>query len=190
MCEFVSWVEYEGNNYFLTDSELQTKEGEKLLRPEVIDDLCGHGAIRSYYPELIGKGSNLECVDFSTPLNFPKEIVKMIKQGKMSRIGICIDILNKIGKKKYKEIQALALKKYKEIEAPAWNKYKEIQAPALKKYEEIEAPALKKYKEIQALALKKYEEIEATALKKYKEIQRKEFWKIATQKKYRKDNWK
>ena len=179
MCEFISWKSFEGKNYFLTNDDLNTKEGEKLLKPEVIADLCGHGAIESYYFELKGKGSNMECIDFSSPDNFPKEILKAIKLGKFSRFGVCLDILNDVGRKKYKEIEALAWKKYKEIEAPAW-----------KKYEEIEALALKKYKEIKAPAWKKYEEIEAPAWKKYKEITRKEFWKIAKQKKYRKDIWK
>ena len=88
MCTFVSWKEYEGHGYFLTDADLRTKAGEKLLRPEVRDDLCGHGAIESFWPELKGKGINKECSDFSSPKNFPKEIAKALKTSKMFRLGI------------------------------------------------------------------------------------------------------
>ena len=116
MCQFISWKFYEGKNYFLTNEDLDTKEGKKLLKSDVIADLYGHGALQSYYPELEHKGNNLECSDFSSPDNFPKEIVKAIKQGKLSRIGICLDILNVIGKAEYKK-----------IEQPAWAEYEKIE---------------------------------------------------------------
>ena len=32
MCEFISWKEYKGKNYFLTNADLDTKEGRKLLK--------------------------------------------------------------------------------------------------------------------------------------------------------------
>ena len=105
MCQFISWKEYKGKNYFLTNEDLETKEGKKLLKEDVKADLCGHGALTSYYPELQYKGNSHECSNFSTPDNFPKEIVKAIKQGKLSRIGICVEVLNDLGKKEYKKIK-------------------------------------------------------------------------------------
>jgi hypothetical protein len=98
MCDFISWKEYKGKNYFLQNSDLDTKEGKKLLKPEVKSDICGHGTIESYYPELKDKGVKKECTDFSSPSNFPKEIVIAIKKGKLSCIGICLDVLNDKGK--------------------------------------------------------------------------------------------
>ena len=190
MCEFISWKEYEGNNYFLTNTDLETKEGTKLLKPEVKVDLCGHGAIEFFYPELKGKGINKECVDFSTPNNFPKEIVEALKNGWLCNIGIALDILNIEGRKKYDEIKASARKEYDEIEASARKKYDEIEASARKKYDEIKAPAWKKYDEIEAPARKKYDEIEASARKKYDEIKASAFASIVRQKKYRKEVWK
>ena len=109
MCHFISWIEFDGHEYFLKNSDLETKEGKKLLRPDVIDDLCGHGAIRAYYPELKGKGEDKECTDFSTQKNFPKSIAKAIKNGELSRIGICTEILT-----------AAALAEYNKVEAPAF----------------------------------------------------------------------
>jgi hypothetical protein len=120
MCEFISWIEYGNKNYFLTKNDLNTKEGRKLLQPDVIADLCGHGTIRVYYPELKDLGINKESTNFSNPNNFPDDIIKAIKTGQFEGIGICLDILNDEGKKKYEEIKAPAWKKYEEIEAPAF----------------------------------------------------------------------
>jgi len=108
MCEFVSWIEYNKELYFLTNADLETKDGKKLLEPWVIADICGHGAIINYYPELKDKGIHKECTDFSTPANFPKKIVNAIKKGKLSRFGICLEVLNKTGKKEYLKIEQSA----------------------------------------------------------------------------------
>lgn len=32
MCKPISWVEYEGKNYWLTNADLETKEGKKLVK--------------------------------------------------------------------------------------------------------------------------------------------------------------
>jgi len=168
MCEFASWKGYKGKNYFITTDELNTKEGRELLKSEYKADISGHGAIEHYYSELKGKGKNKECIDFSTPDNFPKEIVKAIKQGKFRSIGICVDILNEKGKKLYEKIKQSAWAKYEKIEQPALAEYKKIKQPALAEYEKIKQPALAEYEKIKQSA----------------------FWDIAKQKKYRKNNWK
>jgi hypothetical protein len=190
MCEFISWKKYEGKVYFLTNADLDTKEGKKLLKPDVKNDLCGHGAIENFYPELKGKGSNEDCTNFSSPNNFPKEIVKEIKKGNLSRIGVCLDVLNDEGKKKYDEIQRPAWAKYEEIQRTAWAKYEEIQRTAWAKYVEIQRTAWAKYDEIQRTAWAKYLEIQRTAWAKYDEIERQVFGKIVSQKKYRTNAWK
>jgi hypothetical protein len=172
MCEFISWKEHQGKNYFLTNADLDTKEGKKLLLTEVKADLCGHGAIESFYPELKGKGENKECTDFSSPDNFPPDIVDAIKKGKLSSIGICLDVLNDNGKSKYKEIERPAYAKYEKIKQQAYAKYLEIN-------EEIEQSAWAKYKEI-----------EQSAYSKYLEIEQRAFSEIISQKKYRKEEWK
>ena len=130
MCEFASWKVYKGKVYFLTDADLNTKEGKKLLKPEVIDDLSGHGAIENYYPELSGKGENKECTDFSTPDNFPEKIVRAIKSGKMTKFGMNLDLLNDKGKAEYEKIKQSALAEYEKIEQPAWAEYKKIEQSA------------------------------------------------------------
>ena len=52
MCEFISWIEYKGEILFLTDDELETKEGKdlkKYLGSSYYTDIVGHGAIVAYY---------------------------------------------------------------------------------------------------------------------------------------------
>ena len=84
MCEFASWIEKDGDKYFLKDSDLQTKEGRRLVKKlkdsgKYYEDICGHGAIKEYYPEL-KNGIEKECTDFSKLSNFPGEIVEAIKE--------------------------------------------------------------------------------------------------------------
>jgi len=109
MCQFISWIEHDNHNYFLTTKDLETKEGKKLLQKDVRDDIQGHGAIRAYYPELKNMGINKECEDFSNPNNFPNDIIRAIKTGQFEDIGICTDILNDKGKRKYEKIEQPAL---------------------------------------------------------------------------------
>jgi len=108
MCNFISWIEYKGENFFIDNLKLQTKEGKKLLLPEFQADIKGHGAIRHYYPELNGKGKDRECTDFSTPDNFPKDIAQAFKKGQLSKIGICLDVLNDKGRAEYQKIRQSA----------------------------------------------------------------------------------
>lgn len=168
MCEFVSWIEYEGEVYYLTNDKLRTAEGKELLKPEVKADLCGHGAILAYYPELKGKGIHKEYEDFSTPKNFPKAIVKDIKKGNLSQIGICLDVLNKAGKTEYKK-----------IEQPAYAEYLKIEQFAYAEYEKIEQSAYAEYEKIYQSALAEYENKIAER-----------FSLIVSQKKYRINCWK
>ncbi len=130
MCHYCSWIEYEGKEYFLTNADLLTKEGKKLLAPSVRDDLCGHGAIRSYYPELKNHGTNKECTDFSTQKNFPKAIAKALKAGQLSCIGIPEGVLT-----------APAWEAYQKATAPAWEAYQKATATAGEAYQKVKATA-------------------------------------------------
>ena len=212
MCNFVSWKEYKGNVYFLTNADLETKEGKKLLQKEYRDDLQGHGAIEHYYPELAGKGINKECEDFSSPDNFPKEIAKALIEGKMSNIGITLDILNNRGRKEYLKIIQSAWNEYQKIEQSAWKKYKKTKQPAWKKYdkiaysayqkylkitqsaweeyEKIQQSAWEEYEKIQQPAWKEYDKIDQSALEKYEKIVQSAWREIVKQSKYRKKEWK
>ena len=160
------------------------------MKPDFIGDICGHGAIEHYYPELKGKGRNKECSDFSTPNNFPKEIVKAILKGKFVGIEIVLDILTEKGKAEYEKIQQPALAEYKKIRQPALAEYEKIQQPAWAKYEKIRQPAWAKYEKIEQSALAEYEKIQQSAWAEYEKIRQPAFWKIAKQKKYRIAKWR
>ena len=138
MCEYISWIEYEGKNYFITETDLQTKEGRELLKQYNNNiyhkDVVGHGFIRAYYPELKRMGQNKECTDFSSPKNFPHEIVKQIKAGNMKFASI------------YNLLNRPALAEYEKIQGPAWAEYEKIKGPAFWKLFKIKKNRAKEWK--------------------------------------------
>jgi hypothetical protein len=110
MAEFVSWLEApceadEKNLFgtshkdsgilFLTDYMMwHTKEGKKTLEYDASlnqeSSANGHGAIKKFF-ELSERGfercMRRECQDFSTPNNFPKQVVDAIKELKLVRMS-------------------------------------------------------------------------------------------------------
>jgi len=203
MCHFISWIEYR---------DVNTKEGKKLLKDEYKDDLLGHGAIRHYYPELKGMGKDCECTGFSSPKNFPDEIVKAIKRGLFRGFSVCDNILTKQAFAEYEKIKQPAFAEYKKIKQQAFAEYKKIKQPAFAEYEKIKQPAWAKYKKIEQQACAEYKNIQQQACAEYKKIQQQAwakykkivqpafaeyekikqsaFWGLAKQKKNRKRNWK
>ena len=177
MCEFISWIEYEKKNYFLTDKDLESKEGKSLIKflgSSFREDIKGHGAIRTYFNggnQELGKklqwGKEKENTDLSSPNNLPAEIVQAIKEGRMSRIGMSLDLLNDKG-----------IEKYKKITEPAWAEYKKIKDQAWAEYKKITDQAWAEYKKIKDQALAEYNKIKDQA-----------FWKIFAQNKYRNPLW-
>src|SRR4030042_6604130 len=119
MCEFVSWKETREGVIFLTNKDLTPKKfGEyKKYNKGWRRDLPGHGAI-TYFTG-IGEGIQRECTDFSSPDNFPPEIVKAIKEGRLSQIGYNIELLNDEGKAEYQKIDQSALAEYEKIRQSA-----------------------------------------------------------------------
>ena len=152
MCEFISWIESENKNYFLTDKDLESKEGKSLIKflgNNFQEDIKGHGAIRTYFNggnQELGKklqwGKEKENTNLSTPDNFPPEIVLAIKEGRMSRIGMSLDLLNDKGKEKYNKITDQAWAEYKKITDPAWAEYNKITDQALAEYKKNQRPSV------------------------------------------------
>ena len=175
MCEFVSWKEYDGKLYYLDNDKLNTKDGRALIKflkdENSLCDLCGHGAIERYYPEIAGKGHNKEVTNFSSPDNFPLEISKKIKAGKMSEIifeDLPLALLNNKG-----------IAEYHKIQQPAWAEYQKIEQQALAEYQKIEQQASAEYLKIQQPAWAEYHKIQQQA-----------FWSIFKDKKYREKEWR
>ena len=83
MCEHVSWL-YKGKKLlFLKDDEINTEKGQALLAHVVKENIIGHSACAEYFGVCQDDYEKGECTDFSSPKNFPPEIVEAIKQGKM-----------------------------------------------------------------------------------------------------------
>ena len=119
MCEFISWIEKDKDVLFLTYNDIyNTKRGKELqVHCKNPDDLTGHGAIRFYYS--LKNGTEKECTDFSTPDNFPAEIVKAVKKGLFAGLGVGEGLLT-----------AGAYAEYLKIQQPAYAEYEKIQQAA------------------------------------------------------------
>jgi hypothetical protein len=117
MCERYSWIEKDGEAIFLTAYDVfDTKRGRELQKYTTCpSDWYGHGAIREYYG-LVG-GSERECEDFTTPTNFPPELVAAIKAGRMWGFGITEPMLSMLTDAA-RELQAKAI-------APAFEIYRQ-----------------------------------------------------------------
>jgi len=102
MCHFVSWIEFDGEVYWMKPSDLATKEGKaltKYLGPAFDEDIIGHGAIDHFY-SLKGRGKHLECEDLSSPKNFPEGIALAIKAGNIIHRGkLPLNLLSQRGKR-------------------------------------------------------------------------------------------
>jgi len=127
MCEFVSWIEKDNKNYYLTKNQLKTDKGKNLIKYCDGQDIQGHGAIRRYFwgNEQAKGGVDKECSNFSTPLNFPKEIVKDLLNGNFNHklFDLPLDILNNKARKEYLKIKQSEWKEYLKIKQLAWEEY-------------------------------------------------------------------
>ena len=140
MCDFISWYQKGDKVIFLTDDDLATEAGKKLraIAGMFPDDIKGHGAIRKFYElnEWVWPNglTQKECTDFSSPNNFPPQIVEAIKNCNLTQIGKLPDnVLLKHGlnliKNNAKREEADA--KWKEADAKweeAYAKWKEADA--------------------------------------------------------------
>jgi hypothetical protein len=72
MCEFVSWIEKDGKNYWLRDDEVRAK-GWAMV------DSVGHGAIEKYFG--ISGGVHKETPEFP-----PKEVREAVNNGEMKEM--------------------------------------------------------------------------------------------------------
>jgi len=197
MCEFISWIEVDRDGerhvFYLTQRELASKRGRKL-RKRIGDDINGHGAIREYYELGVSVGRNLECDDFSTPSNFPGEIVQDLKDGAFRGFGVGMELLTQPAWDEYEKIRQPALDEYEKIEQPAWDEYEKIRQAALDEYEKIEQPALDEYEKIEQPAWDEYEKIRQPAWDEYwdeyKKIRQPAFWDLFAKPENRAEQWK
>ena len=142
MCEFVSWVEYGDKLYYLTANLLNTKEGRALkkhLGTAYAEDIKGHGAIEHYFGI---KGKHRECTDFSSPNNFPAEIVKAMESGAFRGIGIpdASQVLTKKAYTDYESKRASLDADYESKCAALYADYQSKRAPLYADYESKRAP--------------------------------------------------
>ncbi len=154
MCHFISAVKMPTGKYkFLTGYQLfRTKHGQELVKTISLDDWCGHGTIREYYHLAVDEGEDYEFTNFSSPDNFPPDIVRAIKDGKMKGFDMPKELLTAPADKAWQEATATADKAYQEAIAPADKAWQEAKATADKAWQEAKAPAYKAWQEAKATA--------------------------------------
>ena len=188
MCEFISWIEKDDKVVFLTgDDVFKSKRGKQLRAYMQADDVNGHGAIRWYYNFTGGK--DRECVDFSSPNNFPAEIVVAIKSGKMRGMGTAKCLLTPATYAEYEKIEQLASAEYEKIRQEAYAEYEKIQQPAYAEYKKIKQEASAEYEKIRQEAYAEYKKIEQPASAEYEKIKQTMFWDLFSESKNRNKKW-
>jgi hypothetical protein len=191
MCDFISWIEKDNKVVFLTGDDLRSKRGKALIKYcESHEDLLGHGAIRWFYGEFKG-GKEKECSDFSSPDNFPKEIVQAVLNGDFRGVGISLMLLNDRAAEEYSAAESKYYEEYKNIRDRAWKECLEIQT-AIKagldtssSNSSINAAYEKIWDEDE-----KYSEIRFTAYNKYARQRGKIFWDLFANPENRSKAWK
>ena len=205
MCERFSWIEKDGEVLFLTGSDVyDTAKGKKLQYCTTPNDFYGHGAIRFYFDLSKSSGTNKECEDFSNPTNFPPELAKAIKAGKMAKFGVNEEMRGLLmpkarkiyddtcdkARKIYDDTRAPARKIYDDTCAPAQKIYDDTRAPAQKIYDDTCAPAQKIYDDTCDKAQKIYDDTCDKARKIYDDTCAKAFWQLFSRKSNRTKAWR
>jgi len=133
MCEFLSWIKMpNGNLKYISDFELNTRDGQKLrksLFPLFGSEIVGHGAIKTYFGLTNHAGRDCECANFSDPNNFPGKIVRKIKEGKFSKLGLNGLLLTDSAWEEFKKAIDSAREEYGKVTGPAREEYKKVTGP-------------------------------------------------------------
>ena len=180
MCEFVSWIEVvdgeEKMLLYLTAKDLRSSKGRKL-KERIGDDINGHGAIREFY-DLVSKygivdskyGIDRECSDFSTPDNFPAEIVTAIKAGEFRGFGAPEELLCGTAWAEYSKVCGTALAECRKVCVPAWAEYSKVCGTALAEYRKVCGTARAEYSKVCDAAWAEYKKVRAPALAEYNKV--------------------
>jgi hypothetical protein len=153
------------------------------------EDITGHGAIEHYFGI---KGKHCECTNFSSPKNFPAEIVKAMKSGAFRGIGIP-DASQVLTKKAYADyyskrapLYADYLSKRDALDADYQSKRDALYADYLSKRAPLYADYLSKRAPLYADYQSKRAPLYADYLSKRYDL----FWDIFMDKKNRAKAWK
>lgn len=152
MCDFISWIERaDGTILFLTDADVwESKRGAELRAYcGASRDYVGHGAIERFCEMERGKsGTHRKCADFSSPANFPPEIVAALKAGRLARLGRPVEILRAGARAEYTKVRDTAEAKYREELAAACAEHDKACAAAWAERDKVCDAADAQYREV------------------------------------------
>jgi len=187
MCDFVSWIEYNDQLYYLTKDCLKDRRIKEIYSV----DISGHGAIAAFYDIQCGcfRKECKECTDFSSPKNFPAEIVATIKNGEFRGIGSNTGLLSAEGDGKY---FSLLYEPWREERTMAMETREKCKTICEQIYADFSKCKIKEaeYGNRMNKALKAREGALEKARIKYWKLEQKTFWDIFAIKKYRAKAWR
>ena len=172
MCDFVSWIESDGQVLFLTGRDIFEGPKGRELRDycKSKDDYVGHGAIRHFYGLSDNTGANKECTNFRSPDNFPPEIAKAIKNGQMRGLGTPCDLLVQAAWAEYVKVVQAAWAEYDLLVQPAWAEYVKVVQPAGAEYDKVVQAARAEYDKVVQPAGAEYDKVEQAARAEYDKV--------------------
>jgi len=170
MCNFLSWIEKGDKVYYLTHDLIHSTPRGDMIQKRFPGDgeLIGHSAIRAYFE--IDGGTDRECENFSSPSNFPAEIVAALKDGKFWGMGTPGGLLTKPALAEYEKVTQAAYAEYEKVTQAAEAEYQKVRQPALAEYEKVRQPAYAEYEKVMQPAYAEYEKVRQTAEAEYQKV--------------------
>jgi len=171
MSRFISWIEVgAGNIKFLTGRDIfESDRGQLLQARTAARHLVGHGSIRFYYRLRNDYGTNRECTDFSSPDNFPPDIVDAIRAGAFRGLGTPRGLLSQ----------------------SAWEIYHEVEVSSLADYMQAERILLAEYRQLERpVSAVEHQETQAAEWKEHQTVTKSFFWDLFAILENRADAWK
>jgi hypothetical protein len=188
MCNFISWIEKDNNVLFLTSEDIfHTQRGKELQNYTTPDDFVGHGAIRWFFN--CAGGENRECEDFSTPANFPDEIVRAFKLGKFRGLGIAKEVLILSALAEYEKVQQSAIAKVDKSRQEAWIECERVRQTILIKYKTNNLTWME-YKKICDTEWIEYKKLQKPVWDEYEQVTQSTFWDLFSNLNNRVEIWR
>lgn len=169
MCDFVSWIEYNGDVLLLRDKDIRSSRG-KRLHNRIKDDIRGHGAIREYFDLAPGVGVEEEVNEFDTADGINPVVVEAIKNGEV-KLTADVDELSVA-------LNPTAMAEYNKACKSARAEHNKMRDPALAEYNKVRDAAWAEYNKACNSARAEYRKVSDQALAEYRKVSAKEFWRL------------
>ncbi len=187
----ISWIELNGKVHYITYKDLKTERGKELMNRlrrnlgtyDTDNDIYFDRDSIVWYHILKNKGEYKDESDFSSPDNFPQEIVEAIKHGEFKLVTLCPDILNLEARIAYSKDLIKLYTEHKLVVGPAEIRYEYYT-------DELSKESPETYRKLSKDAYAEFLNIRMKSERKLAEQEQDLFWSTAINPANRKDVWK